>query len=111
MNKSFFYISIFLVGFFLSLHFRSADAAQSDYARNSLDAYAPFEELLNITASDDVTYDPPLRGCIIESDGNLQVTPVKNSSPVTLAVIGGQVLPIIIETVNSATTATISCGR
>lgn len=89
----------------------TAYAAQTKSAKNTLDAYAPFEELIQVTASDVTTYDPPLRGCIVETAGDLVVTPIKNSSSVTITVIAAQLVPAIIEKVNAATTATVVCGR
>lgn len=91
----------------------AAQAAQTSLARNTLDAYAPFEEFLQVTPSDVTTYDPPLRGCIVESVGggtDLVVTTTKGSS-VTITVAAGQLIPALITMVGASTTATVICGR
>ena len=90
---------------------QKANAAQTYDAKNTRDAYAPFEEVLQITASDSTTYDPPLRGCIVEADGDLVITPIKNASSVTITVIAGQLVPAMISKVNTGTSATVVCGR
>lgn len=100
-----------LVAFLLVAPFEKAYAQQTKSATNTRDAYAPFEEVLQITASDVTTYDPPLRGCIVETAGDLTITPIKNASSVTITVIAGQLIPAMISKVNTSTTATIVCGR
>ncbi len=94
----------------------SAYAAQSGIHTNTRDAAAPFEEILQITASDVTTYDPPLRGCIVEVAGDLVLNLIKGDAAigvadVTITVLAGQVVPAIIDQVMAATTATVSCGR
>ena len=88
-------------------------AAQTRQAERTLDAYAPFEELLQVTPSNSTTYSPPLRGCIVESVGggtDLVITTTKGSS-VTITVAAGQLIPAMITVVGASTTATVICGR
>jgi hypothetical protein len=109
-----FAILALLVAFGLFVAIDTGNAAQTKSARNTLDAYAPFEELIQVTPSDSTTYDPPLRGCFVESiagGSDLVLTPSKNSSSVTLTVIAGQLVPVIIDKVGASTTATVLCGR
>ena len=94
-----------------------ANAAQTYSATDTRDAYAPFEELIQITASDVTEYDPPLRGCIIEVAGDLAVNTVKGdaaigASDVVITVSAGQLIPAIMDQIlATGTTATIVCGR
>lgn len=99
-------LCVLIVGFSAVAH-----AAQTKSAKNTLDAYAPFEELLQITASDVTTYDPPLRGCIIETAGDVVLTGVKNSTAVTITAVAGQLIPAMVTKVGASTTATLVCGR
>lgn len=88
-------------------------AAQTKQATGTLDAAAPYEELLQVTPSDSTTYDPPLRGCIVESVSggtDLVITPTKGSS-VTITVAATQLIPVMILKVGASTTATVICGR
>lgn len=92
--------------------FPSAQAAQTKDAIDTLAAYAPFEDLIQITPSDVTTYDPPLRGCIVEVAGDLALNPIKSASNVTLSVLKGQLVPAIVtQVLSTGTTATVSCGR
>lgn len=101
-----------IVAVFLGLSFSAlARAEQTSQAKRTLDAYAPFEDVLTIVASDDITYDPPLRGCIVGAAGNLQITGTKSDSAVTWAVVAGQTVPAMISIIGSSTTATGVCGR
>lgn len=103
--------SLFCLSLFL-LHV--ADAAQTKFATDTLDAYAPFEELIQVTPSDATVYSPPLRGCIVESVGggtNLVLTPTKNASSVTITVAAGQLIPVMASMIGASTTATVICGR
>ncbi|MGR3219250.1 MAG: spike base protein, RCAP_Rcc01079 family [Candidatus Anammoxibacter sp.] len=89
-----------------------AQAAQTKDAKRTLDAYAPFEDLIQITASDATTYDPPLRGCIVEVAGTLAINPIKSTANVTITVIAGQMIPVIMtQVLSTGTTATVVCGR
>lgn len=88
-----------------------AFAAQTKDATNTRDAYAPFEELIQVTASDATEYDPPLRGCIVETAGDLVLTTVKGDSDVTITVVAAQTIPAMITHVKAATTAVVVCGR
>lgn len=86
-------------------------AAQTKDAQNTLDAYAPFEDFIQITPSDVTEYDPPLRGCIIEVAGDIAINPIKSSSMV-LSVLKGQLVPVIMtQVLLTGTTATVACGR
>jgi hypothetical protein len=91
--------------------FVAAHAAQTKKAERTLDAYAPFEELLQITPSNSTTYSPPLRGCIVEVAGDLAIETTKAASEVVITVIVGQMIPAMISKVKTGTTATIVCGR
>lgn len=86
-------------------------AAQTKDAQNTLDAYAPFEELIQVAGSDNQTYDPVLRGCIIETAGDLLVQTSKGDSTVTITVIAGQLIPAMITKVMASSTSTQVCGR
>lgn len=94
----------------------SVHAEQTFPAKRTRDAYAPFEELIQITPSNTV-YDPPLRGCIIEVAGDISLNMVKgdaniNVSDVVVTVLAGQLLPVLVDQVlAAATTATVVCGR
>lgn len=101
-----------VLGFFCALMFSThGNAAQTKDATNTLDAYAPFEELIQITASDVTVYDPPLRGCIIETDGDVVLSTIKGDSNVTISVLKGQIVPALIDQVRAATTSALTCGR
>lgn len=104
----------FLLGVLAVLIFgNSAESAQTRQAERTLDAYAPFEELLQVTPSDATTYDPPLRGCLVESIGggtDLVITTTKGAS-VTITVAAAQLVPAMITKVGASTTATVICGR
>ena len=90
----------------------AAYAAQENQAEQTRDAYAPFEELLQPTISDVTTYDPPLRGCIVEVAGNLAVETIKGDASVIITVVAGQLVPALITKVlATGTTATVICGR
>jgi len=93
-----------------------AIAAQTKEATRTRDAYAPFEEILQITPSDVTVFTPPLRGCIVEVAGDLVLNLIKGDAAigvadVTITVLAGQVVPAIIDQVMAATTATVACGR
>jgi len=90
-----------------------AQAQQTNDARQGLDAYAPLEELLQITPSDVTVYDPFLRGCIVEAAGDLALeAKLSIGTPVTISVLQGQVVPVMIRRVlATGTTATVVCGR
>ena len=105
------FIGMIAVVILVSLFSYQAHAAQTRAARKTLDAYAPFEDLIQITPSDVTTYDPPLRGCIIEVAGDLDINPIKSASNVVITVVAGQLIPVIITKVRAATTATVVCGR
>ena len=93
----------------LSAH---AQAAQTKPATNTRDAYAHFEDLIQITPSDATVQDPPLRGCIVEIAGDLAMNPIKSDDNVTLSVLKGQLIPLIMtQVLLTGTTATVSCGR
>jgi len=96
-----------IVGFSAYSH-----AAQSGNATNTRDAYAPFEDLIQITPSDVTVYDPPLRGCIIEAPGDIAINPIKSAVNVTISVLKGQLVPVIMtQVLATGTTATVVCGR
>ena len=98
-------IAIFAISF-------PAYAQQTKPAQRTLDAYAPFEDFIQITPSDSTEYDPPLRGCIIEVAGDLAMNPIKSAANITLTVLKGQLVPVIMNQVlATGTTATVSCGR
>lgn len=108
------FTALLVIVFSMAFGSMFAYSQQTSSATNTRDAYAPFEELIQVTPSDATTYDPPLRGCIVESIGggtNLVLTPVKNSSSVTVTVIAGQLIPAMISKVGASTTATVICGR
>lgn len=112
-NKPYFWPGFVLIAALLIVQIGSAYGSQTKSATNTLDAYAPFEELLQITPSDATTYSPPLRGCIVEGAGDLAIISPKNtaSAVITLTVIVGQTVPAMITQVRAATTATVVCGR
>ena len=105
------FIGMLAVVILVSLFSYQAQAAQTRAARKTLDAYAPFEDLIQITPSDATVYDPPLRGCIVEVAGDLTINPIKSSSNVTITVVAGQMIPVLMTQVLVATTATVVCGR
>ncbi len=106
------FLKILTVALFISVISVSAYAAQTKSATKTRDAYAPFEDLIQITASDVTTYDPPLRGCIVEVAGDLAVTPIKSAASVVITVLAGQLIPVMIDQVlATGTTATVVCGR
>jgi len=74
---------------------------KSQHAENSLDAAAPFEEVLAITASDITIYSPPLRGLIVMEDGDVVIETVKGDSAVTIAALKGQIIPAMITKVKA----------
>lgn len=110
-------ISIIAVTVLLSLSgTHVALSAQTPGHTNTRDAYAPFEEILQITPSDATTYSPFLRGCIVEVAGDLVLNMAKGDAAegvadVTITVLAGQVVPAMIFQVMAATTATVACGR
>lgn len=90
----------------------SGYAAQTKEATSTRDAYAPFEDLIQITPSDATVYSPPLRGCIVEVAGDLAINPIKSSSNVTISVLKGQLIPVLMtQVLSTGTTATVVCGR
>ena len=90
----------------------SSQAVQTKDATNTRDAYAPFEDLFQVTPSDATVYDPPLRGCIIEVAGDIAINPVKSASNVTISVLKGQLIPVLMtQVLSTGTTATMVCGR
>lgn len=102
----------FLVAFFTLIFPVCAHAAQTSSATRTNDAYAPFEDMIQITASDVTEYDPPLRGCIVEVAGDLALNPIKSAANVTISVLKGQLVPVIAtQVLSTGTTATVSCGR
>ena len=74
-------------------------------------AYAPFSDVVAITPHASNTIDPPLRGIIATSDGNLQVKAVNSAAAVTFPVKAGQIVPIICDIVGTDTTAGVVGGR
>lgn len=106
------FIGMLAVIVLISLFGYQAHAAQTKAARKTLDAYAPFEDLIQITPSDATVYDPPLRGCIVEVAGDLAINPIKSSSNVTITVVAGQMIPVLMtQVLSTGTTATVVCGR
>ena len=104
--------TLFIAGLLLSLN-SSAFSAQTSQAQRTLDANSPYEEFLQVTPSDVTTYDPPLRGCIVEAIGagtNFIITTTKGAS-VTITVVAGQEIKAMITKVHAATNATVICGR
>ena len=107
------FITILAVMAFLLGLTSSSFSAQTSQAQRTLDANAPYEEFLQVTPSDVTTYDPPLRGCIVEAIGagtNFIITTTKGAS-VTITVIAGQEIKAMITKVHAATNATVICGR
>lgn len=105
-----------VLGAFIALFIFQASAsfgAVTKEATNTRDAYAPFEEILQITPSNSTEYSPPLRGCIVEADGDLALVASKNTSgaTVTITVKASQLVPVLITKVMASTTATVVCGR
>ena len=103
-------IALFCLAIFV---FSSSGYAQKTRdAVNTLDATAPFEDLIQITASDITVYDPPLRGCIAETAGDIAFTPIKSAASVIVTVLKGQLVPVITDQIlATGTTATLVCGR
>lgn len=99
------------VAFLIVAPHQNADAQQTKYADRTLDAYAPFEELVQVTPADSPAIDPPYRGCIVEVAGDLVVATSKGTADVTLTVVAGQLVPAMITNVKTGTTATVVCGR
>lgn len=90
----------------------SSYAVKTRDAVNTLDAAAPFEDLIQITPSDATVYDPPLRGCIAETAGDIAFNPIKSTSNVTVTVLKGQLVPVLTtQILATGTTATVVCGR
>ena len=85
--------------------------AQDKLATDTNAAYAPFADVLDVTASDATTYDPPLRGLIVNVAGNVVIETVKGDAEATIAAVQGQVIPALITKVKAATTATVVGGR
>lgn len=111
MNSFKIFIALYAI-FACALLGYDAYAAQTNDATGTSDAYAPFEELIQVTASDSTTYDPPLRGCIVEVAGDLAVNTIKGDSSVTITVLAGQLVPAMItQVLSTGTTATVICGR
>lgn len=110
---SLFAICSLLTAFIVFSTLSDANAAQTSQARRTLDADAPYEEFLQVTPSNSITYDPPLRGCIIESVSggtNLVITTTKGAS-VTITVAAAQEIKAMITVVGASTDATVICGR
>lgn len=105
------YILLFLAFTFVSTLTLQAFAAQTRDAERTLDAYAPFEELIQVSGSDDLSYDPYLRGCIIETAGDLYVQTAKGDATVTITVAANQLVPALITKVMASTDSTQVCGR
>ena len=105
------FITMFVVFSVIVLSATSGYAAQTKEATRTRDAYAPFEDLIQITPSDVTVFSPPLRGCIVEVAGDLDINPIKSASNVLITVVVGQLIPVIITKVRAATTATVVCGR
>lgn len=109
MIKLFQLIAVALIS---SMIVSTAYAAQTKEATRTRDAYAPFEDLIQITPSDATVYSPPLRGCIVEVAGDLAINPIKSAANVTLTVLAGQIIPVIMtQVLSTGTTATVACGR
>ena len=103
---------MFAVFSVIALSATSGYAAQTKEATRTRDAYAPFEDLIQITASDATVYSPPLRGCIVEVAGDLAINPIKSVANVTITVVAGQLIPVIMtQVLATGTTATVVCGR
>lgn len=111
MKNIYFWPVFVLVFSLVAVYAIAANAAQTKKAERTLDAYAPFEELLQITPSNSTTYSPPLRGCIVEVAGDLAIETTKAASEVVITVIVGQMIPAMISKVKTSTTATVVCGR
>jgi hypothetical protein len=104
-------IAIVLAVFALALPLPALAAVTKD-ATNTRDAYAPFEELIQITPSNSTVYNPPLRGCIVEVAGDLAIETSKGDSSVIITVVAAQLVPAMITKVlATGTTATVICGR
>ena len=84
--------------------------AKTQQAENTLDASAPFEELITITPSDETVYNPPLRGVIVQEDGDVILETIKGDAEVTIAALKGQLIPALITKVK-ATSASVVGGR
>lgn len=84
--------------------------AKTQSAENTLDAAAPFEELITITASDETVYNPPLRGVIVTADGDVIVETLKGDAEVTIPALKGQLIPALITKVKDGSVAVIG-GR
>ncbi len=96
------------------MYMPSGFTAQESQAHNTLDAYAPLEEFISITPSNDTIYDPPLRACYISATTGgsaLEMMPVKNDAPVAINVVGGLWIPVVATQIRTGTTATVVCGR
>jgi len=105
-------IRMFVVFAIVTLSATSGYATVTKEATRTRDAYAPFEELIQITPSSATIFSPPLRGCIIEVAGDLEVATVKGDSNVIITVVAGQLIPALITEVSEVgTTATVVCGR
>lgn len=102
---------LFFFAIFIALNPLLSHAEVTKEAINTRDAYAPFEELIQVTPSDATVYSPPLRGCIIEVGGDIVLNTSKGDSSVTITVVAGQLIPAMITKVLAATTATAVCGR
>ena len=108
---AFFFLGLFLFPLLVAVVMPSY-AAQTKPAEDSNAAYAPFTELIQVTASDVTTYSPALRGCIIETAGDIAVNTEKGDSSVTITVLAGQLIPALItQVLATGTTATMVCGR
>lgn len=84
--------------------------AKTQQAENTLDASAPFEELLSITPSDETTYSPPLRGVIVQADGDVIIETLKGDAAVTIAALKGQLIPALITKVKAGSASVVG-GR
>jgi len=106
------FIRITAVAALICFTSHAAIAAQTKEATRTRDAYAPFEELIAITPSSATIFTPPLRGCIVEAAGDLEIATIKGDSNVVITVVAGQLIPALITEVSEVgTTATVVCGR